>query len=96
MQKTKTLRSIIENEVSLQYNSEWDIMDKNPVFSERLDWLKKRSNNKASDIVSMHTALLTADEKDIVPPFQLQRELGPKSVLINHLERISRNQEQFL
>ena len=69
MQKTKTLRSIIENEVSLQYNSEWDIMDKNPVFSERLDWLKKRS--KTNDIVSMHTALLTADEKDIVPAFSL-------------------------
>ena len=42
-------------------------MDKNPVFCERLDWLKKRS--KTNDIVAMHTALLTADEKDIVPDF---------------------------
>lgn len=39
-------------------------MEKNPVFTERLEWMKKRG--KATDIVGMHISLLTADEKEIV------------------------------
>ena len=42
-------------------------MEKNPVFAERLEWMKKRG--KATDIVAMHVALLIEDEKDIVPQF---------------------------